>query len=62
VSAALGPGAARLAGVAARLLGWRPQEFWSSTPAELVAALAPPETAADPLGRDDLNRLLERER
>lgn len=34
---AFAPGAARLAGLAARLLGWRPGEFWNATPAELAA-------------------------
>ena len=33
-------GAARLAGVAGWLLGWRPDEFWRATPAELAAGLA----------------------
>lgn len=32
-------GAARLAGVAGWLLGWRPEEFWRATPAELAAVL-----------------------
>ena len=27
--------AARLAGVAGAVLGWRPEEFWAATPAEL---------------------------
>lgn len=31
--------AARLAGVAGWLLGWRPDEFWRSTPAELESVL-----------------------
>lgn len=31
--------AARLAGVAGWLLGWRPDEFWRATPAELGAVL-----------------------
>lgn len=31
--------AARLAGVAGWLLGWRPDEFWRATPAELEAVL-----------------------
>ena len=30
--------------LAARLLGWRPAEFWAATPAELFAALAPAES------------------
>ena len=36
--------ATRLAGLAALALGWRPDEFWRATPAELAApgvALAP---------------------
>ena len=37
--ARLGCAAARLAGAATMLLGWRPNEFWESTPAELAAAL-----------------------
>ncbi len=32
--------AGRLAGHAALLLGWRPDEFWSATPAELTVILA----------------------
>lgn len=32
-------GAARLAGLAGALLGWRPGDFWSTTPAELAAIL-----------------------
>jgi hypothetical protein len=40
-----GPGARRLAGMAGRWLGWRPDEFWRATPAELAAILAP---EADP--------------
>ena len=31
--------AARLAGVAGWLLGWRPDEFWRSTPVELETVL-----------------------
>ena len=29
--------ALRLSALAARLLGWRPDHFWSATPAELTA-------------------------
>jgi uncharacterized phage protein (TIGR02216 family) len=32
--------AVRLAGLAGAALGWRPNEFWRSTPAELAAILA----------------------
>ncbi len=37
-------GAARLAGLCGAMLGWRPDDFWLATPAELAAifeALAP---------------------
>jgi tail assembly chaperone len=49
--------AARLAGLAGALLGWRPEEFWSATPAELAAVLeemaggAPASASADDLAR-----------
>ena len=31
--------AARLAGFAGAVLGWRPDEFWAATPAELAAVV-----------------------
>ncbi|MET0137300.1 MAG: phage tail assembly chaperone [Sphingobium sp.] len=31
--------AARLMGLAAMLLGWRPADFWAATPGELAAIL-----------------------
>lgn len=45
--------ATRLAGLAALALGWRPDDFWRATPAELAAlgdalapdAVAPPDAA-----------------
>lgn len=56
-------GAARLAGLVPRLLGWRPAEFWDATPAELAAILTPDDDGADrPLSRTELNVLMERER
>jgi uncharacterized phage protein (TIGR02216 family) len=33
-------GAGRLAGLAGALLGWRPDEFWRATPAELASVVA----------------------
>jgi hypothetical protein len=57
----LGPRAVRLAGLAARALGWRPAEFWAATPAELAAILAP-EADAAPLGRADLTRRMEQDK
>ena len=54
--------AARLAGIAARLLGWRPAEFWSATPAELALCLADPSTpAGEPLSREAIRRMMERD-
>ena len=34
-----GAAAARLTSAASLLLGWRPEEFWNATPAELALAL-----------------------
>jgi uncharacterized phage protein (TIGR02216 family) len=51
--------AGRLAGLAGALLGWRPDEFWKATPAELaavLAAMAPVEATAS---HSDLDRLME---
>ncbi len=59
MTASFGEAAVRLGGLAARALGWRPAEFWSATPAELAAALSPPEARSALLGREDLNRLME---
>lgn len=57
-----GSGARRLSGLAARLLGWRPHEFWAATPAELAAILAPDTASgAAPLTREEMNRLMERD-
>jgi hypothetical protein len=38
--------AERLCGAASLLLGWRPDEFWSATPAELATALKAPDCEA----------------
>lgn len=57
-----GSGARRLSYVAARVLGWRPDEFWNATPAELAAALAPDAgPAARPLSRAEMQRMMEQE-
>ena len=53
--------AARLAGLAGALLGWRADEFWRSTPAELGAVLrAIAGDGQPPPSRADLARLMER--
>ena len=52
----------QLAGLAGALLGWRPDEFWKATPAELAAvlrALAGAGSAA-PVTDEELARLKER--
>ena len=36
----LGPAAIKLAGVMARVAGWRPDEFWAATPADVRTVLA----------------------
>ena len=53
--------AGRLAGLAGVLLGWRPNEFWGATPAELAAVLGAmmPEPVASATAAD-LARLMER--
>ena len=43
-----GEAAARLCNAAAVLLGWRPDEFWEATPAELALALEAPERVEGP--------------
>ena len=40
MSGSFGDSAARLSSAASLLLGWRPDEFWNSTPAELALAVS----------------------
>jgi uncharacterized phage protein (TIGR02216 family) len=54
-----GERAAALAGYAATLLGWRPDEFWHSTPAEFATALGLGQQDAEQVGRADIERLLK---
>jgi hypothetical protein len=52
--------ATRLAGLTGALLGWRPAEFWASTPAELatiLTALSPDST--NPADHDLISLLKE---
>ena len=52
--------AERLAGLAGALLGWRPDEFWRSTPAELGAVLgAMLPSTDDAVSRGDLHQLMQ---
>ena len=52
-----GERAVALAGPAARMLGWRPDEFWRATPAELAALLQ--DDLIEPVAGDELERLME---
>jgi uncharacterized phage protein (TIGR02216 family) len=53
--------AGRLAGLAGALLGWRPDEFWRATPAELGAVLgAMAGEEVEAVSLSDLKRLMER--
>jgi len=53
-------GAGRLAGLAGALIGWRPDEFWRATPAELAAILGALAGEGGPAAsRDDIARLME---
>ena len=52
--------AVRLAGLAGALLGWRPEEFWNATPAELGAILQVMAGDTEPSATGaDLARLME---
>ena len=55
--------ATRWCACAARVLGWRPSEFWAATPAELAMALAAPDDAAPliPPTREAIARMMERD-
>ena len=55
-------GALRLAGLVPRLLGWRPGEFWTATPAELAAIFTDPADSGAPLTRGELDALMEQDR
>lgn len=54
-----GEAAARAWQAAALGLGWRPDDFWGSTPAELAGALAPP-VECDAPGKDRIDALRAR--
>ena len=59
--ATFGESAGRLAGLAGVLLGWRPDEFWAATPAEMatiIGAMTGPGDA-EAAGAPDLARLKE---
>lgn len=51
--------ARRAAGIGARL-GWRPEDFWAATPADLLNALGPM-SEGEALGAAELRQLMERD-
>ncbi len=61
MSGSFAESAARLAGLAARALGWTPATFWNATPAELLLSLAPPLPAETPPSRAEIAALIERD-
>ena len=55
--------ASRLAGLTARALGWLPRDFWQLTPAEVETVLCTsPDAPPAPLGRGELDALLENDK
>lgn len=52
-----GDRAVELAGFASTLLGWRPSEFWESTPAELASALGQEQGQAEHIDLAAVDRL-----
>jgi hypothetical protein len=63
MSGTFAAGAARLAGLIPRVLGWRPGDFWNATPAELAAIFAANgEPGGTPLTRGELAALMEQDR
>lgn len=62
MSQSFGDDALKLAGLTARALGWRPDEFWRATPAELAAILASDAGDGATLARSDFEKLMERDR
>ncbi|MDT8280591.1 MAG: phage tail assembly chaperone [Erythrobacter sp.] len=63
MTAAFSDAAVRWCNFSARLLGWRPDEFWNATPAELMMALADPADPAcpSPPSREMIARMMERD-
>ena len=55
-----GDAASRLCSGASTLLGWRPDEFWNATPAELALALCPPDETAGPPDATTIDALRRR--
>jgi uncharacterized phage protein (TIGR02216 family) len=58
--ASFGVAAAALGSAASAVLGWRPNEFWEATPAELALALQFPGGAAEPPDPTTIEELRQR--
>ncbi len=55
--------ALRLSGLVPQVLGWLPQDFWETTPAELAAIFAASGSLeGEPLNRREMDALMERDR
>ncbi|GAA0269918.1 hypothetical protein GCM10009127_07410 [Alteraurantiacibacter aestuarii] len=62
MSQTLATSALFLAGLTTRMFGWKPDDFWNVTPAELTAIFTIEEGQADTgLNRNELEALLERD-
>lgn len=55
-----GNAAVSLGHVAAALLGWRPNDFWEATPAELAACLNLSGEDVGPVNSDTIEQLRQR--
>ena len=55
-----GASASELCRAATALLGWRPREFWNSTPAELALALEPVSGRAEAPDKQAIEELRKR--
>jgi hypothetical protein len=51
--------ASKLAGQTALLLGWRPDDFWNATPAELACIFSAVSSDSDTADSQTLNTLME---
>jgi len=51
-----------MAGMACRVLGWRPGDFWNSTPAEITAIFSTDDDPqAVPFSRVEFEKLMKRD-
>ena len=57
MTASFGDRAVKQFGAVALLLGWRPNEFWAATPAELAAVLGALSDGFEAPDRHELERL-----